>query len=62
MTTELSLTGATWVQDGEGRNGTETGHSAVLDDAPGMGLSAVEQVRFAGQPGNRDVCRKASSN
>jgi hypothetical protein len=34
-------------QDRQGRNGAETGDSAVLDDAPGMGLSAVEQIRFA---------------
>jgi hypothetical protein len=29
---------AAWTQDGEGSHGAETGDSAVLDDAPGMGL------------------------
>ena len=39
----------------QGRHGPQAGGSSVLDDAQGMGLSAVEQVRFArGQPGNRD--------
>src|SRR5215469_13479059 len=42
-----ALDDATWAQDGEGRNGAQTGDSAVLDDAPGMGLSAVDQIRFA---------------
>src|SRR3981081_1000034 len=31
----------------QGRDGSPIGGSSVLDDAPGMGLSAVEQVRFA---------------
>jgi len=31
----------------QGRHGAETGGSHVLDDAQGMGLRAVEKVRFA---------------
>jgi transposase len=41
-------------EDRQGRHGPQAGGSSVLDDAPGMGLSAV--VKFgshAGQPGNR---------
>ena len=34
-------------EDRQGRHGPQAGGSSVLDDAPGMGLSAVEQVRFA---------------
>ena len=34
-------------ENGQGRHGSPTRSSSVLDDAPGMGLSAVEQVRFA---------------
>ena len=41
-------------EDCQDRHGTALGCSSVLDAAPGVGLSAVEQVRFArGQPGNR---------
>jgi hypothetical protein len=48
MALEISaLDDAAWAQDGEGRDGAKTGGSVVLDDAPGMGLSAVEQIRFA---------------
>ena len=42
-----ALDDAAWTQDGEGRDGAATSGPLVLDDAPGMGLSAVEQVRFA---------------
>src|SRR5579872_1382633 len=42
-----ALDDAAWTQDCEGSDGTTTGGSVVLDDAPRMGLSAVEQVRFA---------------
>src|SRR5215831_7228535 len=38
---------AAWTQDRKGRHGAQASDSVVLDDAPGMGLSAVEQVRFA---------------
>jgi transposase len=38
---------AAGTQDRQGSDGPETGGSFVLDDAPGMGLSAVGQVRFA---------------
>ncbi len=34
-------------EDRQGRHGAETGGSHVLDDAQGMGLRAVEKVRFA---------------
>ena len=34
-------------KDGQGRHGPQTGGSDVLDVAPGMGLRAVEKVRFA---------------
>src|SRR6202162_4267100 len=38
----------------QGGHGAKTGGSPLLDDAQGMGLRAVEKVRFArGQPGNR---------
>ena len=47
---------ATWTQDGKGRNGTQTGDPLVLDDAPGMGLSAVEQVRFARRTARKSRC------
>ena len=43
----VALDDAAWTQDGEGRDGATTSGSVVLDDAPGMGLPAVEQVRFA---------------
>ena len=42
-----ALDDAAWTQDGEGRDGAATSGSVVLDNAPGMGLPAVEQVRFA---------------
>ncbi len=38
---------ATGTENRQGRDGAETSRSSVLDDAPRMGLSAVEQVRFA---------------
>ncbi len=38
---------AAGAEDCQGRHGPQAGGSSVLDDAPGMGLSAVEQVRFA---------------
>lgn len=38
---------ATWTEDRQGRDGTETDGSPVLDDASGMGLRAVDQARFA---------------
>jgi transposase len=38
----------------QGRDGPQAGGSAVLDDAQGMGLSAVGQVRFAGSKILRD--------
>ena len=34
-------------EDRQGRDGAQAGGSSVLDDAPGMGLRAVEKVRFA---------------
>ena len=43
----LSPDDAARTEDRQGRHGAETGGSSVLDDAPGMGLSAVDQVRFA---------------
>jgi hypothetical protein len=42
-----ALDDAAWPQDCQGRDGAETSDSAVLDDAPGVGLSAVDQIRFA---------------
>jgi len=46
MTTMETL--ASWRKlPSNGRDGTQTGRSDVLDDAQGMGLRAVEQVRFA---------------
>src|SRR5256885_2499384 len=38
---------ATRTENRQGRDGTETSRSSVLDDAPAMGLPAVGQVRFA---------------
>ena len=38
---------AAGTQDRQGSHGTAIGGLSVLDDAPGMGLSAVGQVRFA---------------
>src|SRR5208283_905301 len=38
---------ATRTEDCQGRDGTETGGSSVLDVAQGMGLPAVDKVRFA---------------
>ena len=41
------LAHAAGTEDRQGRHGPETGGSSVLDDAQGMGLRAVEKVRFA---------------
>ena len=41
------LVDATRTENRQGRDGVETGGSSVLDDASRMGLSTVEQVRFA---------------
>src|ERR1039458_9117902 len=38
---------ATRTEDRQGRDGSQASGPFVLDDAPGVGLSAVEQVRFA---------------
>ena len=38
---------ATGTEDRQGRDGAKAGGSSVLDDAQGMGLRAVEKVRFA---------------
>ena len=38
---------ATGTEDRQGRDGTQARGSVVLDAAQGMGLRAVEQVRFA---------------
>ena len=38
---------ATRTENRQGRHGSQTGGSSVLDDAPGMGLRAGEKVRFA---------------
>src|SRR6516164_6633059 len=43
----LSPEDAARPEDRQGCHGAPAGSSSVLDDAPGMGLSAVEQVRFA---------------
>ena len=43
----LHLVMRTRTEDRQSRHGPPTGGSSVLDDAPGMGLRAVEQVRFA---------------
>ncbi len=43
----LHLMDAARTEDCQGRHGAPTSGSSVLDDAPGMGLSAVEQARFA---------------
>ena len=49
-----ALNDAAWPQDREGRDGAATSDSAVLDDAPGMGLSGLSKCgSHAGQPGNR---------
>ena len=42
-----TLNDAAWTQDGKGSNGAQASGSAVLDDAPGLELSAAEQARFA---------------
>ena len=45
---------ATRTEDCQGRHGSPTGGSTVLDDAPRVGLRAVEKFGpHAGQPGNR---------
>ncbi len=38
---------AAGTEDRQGSHGPETGHSPVLDVAQGMGLRAVDEVRFA---------------
>ena len=38
---------AAGAEDRQGRDGTKTGGSPLLDDAQGMGLRAGEEVRFA---------------
>ena len=38
---------AAGTEDRQGRHGAATGCLCVLDDAPEMGLSAVDRVRFA---------------
>ena len=43
----LSPDDAAGTEDRQGRHGAATGCLSVLDDAPGMGLSAVDRVRFA---------------
>jgi hypothetical protein len=48
---------ATRAEDCEGSDGPQVSHSAVLDDAPGMGLRAGEQIRSArGTDRNRPWC------
>src|SRR6266852_468664 len=46
---------ATRTENRQGSDGSPTGGSSVLDDAPGMGLSAVAQGQFA-----RGTARKSS--
>jgi len=48
-----ALDDAAWTQNGQGRDGATTSGSLVLDDAPGMELSAVDQVRFARRPARK---------
>ena len=36
-----------WTENRQGGSGAQTGGSPLLDDAQGMGLRAVEKVRFA---------------
>jgi len=43
----LPLGDATRTKDRQGRHGTKTGGTPVLDVAQGMGLRAVERVQFA---------------
>ena len=43
----FSPSATTRTEDRQGRDGTETGGSSVLDVAPGMELRAAEKVRFA---------------
>ncbi len=43
----LSPDDAAWPEDRQGRHGAAIGCLSVLDAAPGMGLSAVDCVRFA---------------
>src|SRR5207244_10120410 len=42
-----SLDDATRAKNRQGRDGAKTSGAPVLDDASGMGLPAVDQIRFA---------------
>jgi hypothetical protein len=54
----LSPNTATGTEDRQGCYGASAGGLSVLDDAAGMGLSAVGRVRFAGSKAQPKLLKK----